>query len=257
MGFAMGFIIALTISSFPKWFNPWRHGRERRIKRAILFGDSITQEGSDPAAQGWVASLTAYWIRRVDVVNRGFGGYTSRWGLKLFDQVVLEQQPDILFLFFGANDAVVAEHIQHVPLIEYQENLRTMVRRAQSASIFTFLLTPPPVYEPVLERRNKENGKHLLNDRINSNTQLYVEACEEVGKEFGVPVIDNWTTMGGASAERADFLRDGLHLNAQGNQQVFQNIQGLITDKFQHLKFDNIKLYQPHWSEIVEHPNII
>ncbi len=256
MGFAVGFVLALTISNLPRWFNPHTI-TDRRIKRAILFGDSITQEGSDPAAQGWVAALTAYWIRRVDVVNRGFGGYTSRWGLKIFDKVVMEQQPDIVFVFFGANDATVPEHSQHVPIEEYKNNLRIMVRKAQSASITTFLLTPPPVYEPVLERRNKENGKRILNDRLNDNTQRYVEACKEIGRELSVPVVDNWTSMGGASPERAQFLRDGLHLSAEGNRQLFQNVLELISGSFQHLKADKIKLYQPHWSEIVEHPGIL
>ena len=255
MGFACGFIIALTLTSMPRWFSPWKASVvDRRIKRAILFGDSITQEACDPVLQGWVSSLTAYWIRRIDVVNRGFGGYTSRWGLKLYESVVLDQRPDIVFLFFGANDAVVAEHAQHVPLAEYKQNLSIMVRKALSMSMSVFLLTPPPVYEPVLELRNKEKGKKLLTDRINSNTLRYVNACKAVGKEFDVPVIDNWTTMGGESAERGDYLRDGLHLNEQGNQQVFRNIIGQIGDKF---RPENMKLFQPHWSEIVENESIL
>lgn len=84
----------------------------RKLPTAVLFGDSITQEGSDPAMQGWVSALTAYWVRRVDVVNRGFGGYTSRWGLQLFDSVVLARRPEVIFLFFGANDAVVPAHVR-------------------------------------------------------------------------------------------------------------------------------------------------
>ncbi len=257
IGFVCGFILAMTITHLPKLFNPWKAIGDRRIKRAILFGDSITQEASDPAQQGWVALLTAFWIRRIDVVNRGFGGYTSRWGLKLYDKVVLEQRPDVVFLFFGANDAVLAEHSQHVPLAEYKENLSIMVRKAQAMSIEVFLLTPPPVYEPVLEQRNKEKGKKLIVDRINSNTLLYVNACKDVGKEFHVPVVDNWTTLGGASEQRGGFLRDGLHLSSQGNQQIFENIKELIGDQFQHLRPENIKLFQPHWSEIVENVDIL
>jgi len=222
-----------------------------------MFGDSITQEACDPLLQGWVSSLTAYWIRRIDVVNRGFGGYTSSWGLKLYESVVLEQRPDIVFLFFGANDAVVAEHAQHVPLATYTENLSSMVRKALSMSIAVFLLTPPPVYEPALELRNKEKGKQLLRDRVNGNTLLYVEACKAVGQEFNIPVIDNWTTLGGDSAERGDYLRDGLHLNEQGNQQVFRNIVGLIGDKYPHLRPENMKLFQPHWAEIVEDASVL
>lgn len=47
--------------------------------KLILFGDSITEQGSSHA-QGWVTSLTIRYNRRLDVVNRGLSGYNTRWG---------------------------------------------------------------------------------------------------------------------------------------------------------------------------------
>jgi hypothetical protein len=49
---------------------------------------------------------------QLDVVNRGFGGYNSRWGLKLLEQVLLQvaasgQQVALMMIWFGANDAAI------------------------------------------------------------------------------------------------------------------------------------------------------
>ena len=48
--------------------------------KLVLIGDSITEQGSSHA-QGWVASLTIRYNRRLDVINRGMNGYNSQWGL--------------------------------------------------------------------------------------------------------------------------------------------------------------------------------
>jgi isoamyl acetate esterase len=258
LGIAVGVVVCLTFIIPQMGENDSTASiSKRRMRRAILFGDSITQEGSDPTLQGWVAALTSFWIRRVDVINRGFGGYNTRWAIKIYDRVVIEQHPDIIFIFFGANDAVVSEHKQHVPLDEYKENIITMVRKAKDISATIFLLTPPPVFEPVLEERNKEKGKVLLNDRINLNTLKYADACKEVGKIYEVPVIDNWSTMGGNGNNRGDYLRDGLHLSKMGNQQLYTNIVNVIESKFEELKAESLPLFQPHWSEVVEDPSIL
>lgn len=255
---AVGVVVCLTFVTLPRYIDRGKSSSQKYAnKKAILFGDSITQEGGDPSRQGWVASLTNLWIRRVDVSNRGFGGYNTRWAMKIYEEVVLSQRPDIVFIFFGANDAVVQEHKQHVPLEEYRQNLLYMAKRALDLSIEVVLLTPPPVYEPVLEERNREKGKTLLNDRLNGNTLLYVNACKEVGLQLGLPVLDNWTSLGGAGEERGRFLRDGLHLSEAGNQRVFANVEELLEHKLPRLKPENLPLFQPHWSEVVENPAIL
>ncbi|KAI9499965.1 SGNH hydrolase-type esterase domain-containing protein [Coemansia spiralis] len=44
----------------------------------LAFGDSITQFGNDPTNSGWLTHLSRYYERRMDVLNRGFSGYTTK-----------------------------------------------------------------------------------------------------------------------------------------------------------------------------------
>ncbi|KAJ2852066.1 isoamyl acetate-hydrolyzing esterase [Coemansia brasiliensis] len=43
----------------------------------IAFGDSITQLGDDPDNSGYLAHLTRYFERQMDVLNRGFSGFNT------------------------------------------------------------------------------------------------------------------------------------------------------------------------------------
>lgn len=49
-------------------------------------GDSLTERSFAPG--GWGARLAHQFYRKVDVVNRGLGGYNSRWAVQLVDDVL-------------------------------------------------------------------------------------------------------------------------------------------------------------------------
>lgn len=63
----------------------------------------------------------------MDIINRGFSGYNSRWGLSIIDEVVIKCNPQLVAIFFGANDAVVEEGVTFVPLSEFSDNIEKMV----------------------------------------------------------------------------------------------------------------------------------
>ena len=76
----------------------------------LLFGDSITQRSFQYG--GWGAHLANAYQRKVDVLNRGYSGYNSRWALQLLDRVLPAEKAGKILLatvFFGANDAALAE----------------------------------------------------------------------------------------------------------------------------------------------------
>jgi lysophospholipase L1-like esterase len=123
--YAAGIVTALTIFTFKRLLFPDHHG-PRKMK-AVFFGDSITQHGFNPEISGWLCHFANWWTRRVDVVNRGFSGYNSKWGVLIAEQVVVPLQPDIVFIFFGANDAVDVRVGQHVSLPDYTTNIRAIV----------------------------------------------------------------------------------------------------------------------------------
>lgn len=79
----------------------------------------------------WVARLGEWWSRKVDIINRGFSGYNTKWALKIFDESVLSLKPNFVIIFYGANDAAIESSVQYVPLSLYQQNLITFIQRIQ------------------------------------------------------------------------------------------------------------------------------
>jgi len=118
----------------------------------VLLGDSITELGFDPDG-GWATRLAAHYVRRADVLNRGYSGYSTRWGLAAMPHVLAgttaTPPPTLVTIFFGANDASDAtlNARQHVPLAEYEANLIEIVRLIREAwpDAKLVIVAPPPV----------------------------------------------------------------------------------------------------------------
>jgi isoamyl acetate esterase len=73
--------------------------------------------------------LGEWWSRKVDIINRGFSGYNTKWALKIFDEVILTLKPNFVIIFFGANDAAIESSSQYVSLALYEDNLSTFIQR--------------------------------------------------------------------------------------------------------------------------------
>lgn len=72
----------------------------------VLAGDSITEFGFVDG--GWGIMLAETYRRKADVINRGFGGYTSRMGVYILDEFLNSfgsGRIKLVTLCFGANDA--------------------------------------------------------------------------------------------------------------------------------------------------------
>ncbi|PVV02530.1 hypothetical protein BB560_003017 [Smittium megazygosporum] len=50
----------------------------------VVFGGSSTEYAYNTEFSGWAAMLANKYIRRIDVLNRGFCGYNSRWAKTIF-----------------------------------------------------------------------------------------------------------------------------------------------------------------------------
>lgn len=200
----------------------------------LFFGDSITEystHASGDDAPGWNLRLQEVYAGKVDLFVRGFSGYNTRWACHIFPQV-LEQcsgkaRIGIVFIFFGANDAVIDSGRQHVPLHEYVANLTKLVTYVRGYRrvdpIQPVLVTPPPV--KLVPDQNESPT------RLPARTREYAAACVNVARELACPVVDVHSEMMGrlrAQWENEEllqqgldtFLSDGLHLNADGNRLV-------------------------------------
>lgn len=176
-------------------------GFPKTMDQFILLGDSITQHAySLDQDRGYLGpALSSAYVRKLDIVNRGFSGYNTRQALKLLPHII--PSPDqvtlrFLTIWFGANDARLPHTPggpdQHVPIKEFKENLRAIathecVRAHEDVRII--LITPPPVEE----RKLIEADGSLR--RTAHITATYARQVIELGKELNVPVINLWEQL--------------------------------------------------------------
>ncbi|KAK8599656.1 hypothetical protein V6N13_077568 [Hibiscus sabdariffa] len=198
----------------------------------VLFGDSITEESF--ASGGWGASLANTYSRKDSS----------------------SKPPVATTIFFGANDAALLGGFRerhHVPLDEYKDNLRKIVAHLKECSptMLIVLITPPPIDE---ERRLEyaratygEEAMKLL-DRTNENAGVYAKGCVEVGGELGIPSINIWSKMQETDGWQKKYLSDGLHLTAQGNAVVFEQVVRVFKEAWLHP--EEMPYDFPHHSEI-------
>ncbi|KAJ1663300.1 isoamyl acetate-hydrolyzing esterase [Coemansia sp. RSA 1813] len=226
----------------------------------VCFGDSLTQHGWDVTKHGWTAQIAQAYLRKLDIINRGFSGYNSRHGRILLPQILpqdAEQDPEknngsqirLLTILFGSNDAQFAPYNAHVPLDEFRTNIEFMVRTIASASYLKstrlVLITPPPLALELFARSQAKKGKSV--DRSNKVTRQYADAVRDVAREHNVPCVDLWPVM---ESRPGDFLWDGLHLNARGNDLLFKLLMQTVCDNFPELDPESMPFIVPHHEKL-------
>lgn len=142
---------------------------------------------------------------------------------------------------------------QHIPLDRYRENLKKIVNHASLTphAPKLVLITPAPICEYMAESCDAVKGRFVM-QRTAEVTKTYGDACAEVGKELGLPVVNLWEAFvdyaGGwkegeplpgsrkcPQNEKLDSLfRDGLHFSPQGYVPVLH----LGLDPAAHTHFD-------------------
>ncbi|CAI7573997.1 unnamed protein product [Penicillium crustosum] len=235
----------------------------------LLFGDSITQMAcNQEIGFGFHAALQESYSRRLDVINRGLAGYSTAHAVKVFDKFFPSPQTAnvrFMTIFFGANDACVPTHNQHVPLDQYKENLKTIIQhpatRAQSPRLI--LISPPPVNEHQLEAFDAAKDTPFPS-RTASFTKSYAVAACEVGASLNIPVVDLWSAfmkptgwkegeplIGARDVPNNDtlssFLSDGLHLTSAGNRIVYDELMKVIRANWPDQTPEVLPMVFPSW----------
>jgi lysophospholipase L1-like esterase len=187
-----------------------------------LFGDSITQRGFEVLNNGWAALLANDYVRRADVINRGYGGYTTRWCKYVLPHILpppSESNNIILFvIFLDANDSVVQRpnifSLQHVPILEYKENLKeliSIIRSSISSSLPIILVTTPLSFPPTWNSNSDSKRSLFMNFE-------YAEAVREVALAENVAIANFnkemkvYATKGSSFPKSFDILENEEHL---------------------------------------------
>ncbi|KAF2763282.1 SGNH hydrolase [Pseudovirgaria hyperparasitica] len=243
----------------------------------ILFGDSLTQQGwSQERGFAFLAQLGDDYVRRLDVVNRGFSGYNTTQALAILPRIIPHPnhaKVKLLTIFFGANDASLphASNNQHVPLQTYTANLRSILTHPSitAHAPHIILITPPPINEHPMAHDPGVAGPA----RRAACTKAYADAVITLGLEMRVAVLDLWGAVmarvgwdagggvGGGevvlpgSLERArepvldGLLHDGLHFSPEGYRVLYEELVGLIAERWPELRPEALPFVLPGWTE--------
>ncbi|OWY95898.1 hypothetical protein PHMEG_00033975, partial [Phytophthora megakarya] len=213
----------------------------------LLTGDSLTEQGTYPSLQGWVALLQARYTHSSDVITRGLSGFNTKWFLKHVIPVLEHEistraytPPSLITVWLGTNDAALANgsnFAMHVPIDEYKNNLIKIVDRFRNAApdAEILLITPPHINDGarIEFAANRADAKRGLVDRSNAAVGYYSRACVEVANSLKVPVLDLYTYFNAINeTTRNSMLVDGIHFNAMGNKAVDQQLRNKLNNEF-------------------------
>jgi len=233
----------------------------------MLLGDSITQGAWEPELHGFGQRLSHVYARKLDVLNRGLSGYSTEWSIPVFEKCIPTKHETnvpkirVLTIWFGANDSCIKPSPQHVPLSKFTSNLTHMVNMIlsptspyYSPTTRVILITPPPVN--TFQRRADLESRQppLTLDRDFEVTKAYAESVRKVARDEDVALVDVWSALWEAADKNEmlleRFLKDGLHLNAEGYKIMYQALMATIKEVYPDVHYDNLKDVFPPWREI-------
>ncbi|EEH22704.1 hypothetical protein PABG_04915 [Paracoccidioides brasiliensis Pb03] len=190
--------------------------------RIYLFGDSLTERARYESDNGFAWKLGEYYDRRVEVVNAGYSGQTTKSLRKTFEKYIIQviekrgpPAPLFISIFLGANDACLSYTDPYVPLPEFEEHIRyyvnSIVDHSGTQETKVILITPPPVdipsvrmglvnHLPEVEGVLKSVARMGRGHRTWASKRAFAEKIVEIGKEFErktdrVAVLDFWTAV--------------------------------------------------------------
>ncbi|KAF8911148.1 SGNH hydrolase-type esterase domain-containing protein [Gymnopilus junonius] len=233
----------------------------------MLFGDSITQGAWEPGLNGFGQRLSHVYARKLDVLNHGYSGYNTEWGLPVFEQCIAKTDEKhapkirVLVIWFGANDSCIKPSPQHIPLAKFVSNLKQMIDMIKSPESPRFspetriiLISPPPVNTIVRKADLESREPPMELDRLFDVTRNYAEAVRILARDEGVGFVDIWTALWDAAGKEenglAKVLGDGLHLNEAGYAILYDELIKTIGKDYPEVHYDNIGYVFPPWKDI-------
>ena len=233
----------ITKAQIPVYRKPFKPGG------IVMFGDSTTATRNNISkvyterVQESLRKLDS----RMTVANAGIGGNTTRDAKKRLMRDVLELKPRIVVMQFGINDSAIdvwkkpPASKPRIPLSEFKDNLRGMIRQCRERKASVILMTTNPLrWTPKLKALYGKPPYRV--DAVDGfdapSLALYNNAIVQLSQELKVPLVDIHTVYPEfAEAHNTDIyglLLDGMHPNDLGHQlvaeQLMPQIEKIVSD---------------------------
>lgn len=248
--------------------------------KLILLGDSLTEYANQGEGFAYQAALQDLYIRKLDVLNRGYSGYNSDHLTHILPRVLAAESNaardnvKLITIAIGTNDAARTpdelNKTQAVPIERYQDNLRKLVQLSLDHNVKPILIGPGLVDVKAFNPSLAERGRPTNTDfSTNKRQHQYSQAAEAVANELNVPFVDIWEGLrvhGGWSVEQlynstgdkkgqdyislGEYLHDGLHYTGAAYKILFDKVVTTIKSSYPELSPDNLPLQLSEWRNI-------
>lgn len=203
---------------------------DRKTIRVVAFGDSITatRKGVDQVFAQRLPNLVEEEFM-LEIINAGVGSSHSgtihdnavakvQHGRDRFEEGVLAQNPDLVIIGFGTNDAYIDSKVlggaSRISLDQYRDNLVYMITELQKRKIRVILMAPNPLSAP----RPEFQSLRLYE---------YVRVVRALAIEYHTGLADNYRLFidyGRTHGGYASLLLDGVHPNDEGHRLIAENL---------------------------------
>ncbi|WVF72892.1 hypothetical protein IAT40_007710 [Kwoniella sp. CBS 6097] len=255
----------------------------------VILGDSLTSRQEVP----WNLHhhLSEAYRGKLDVLNRGYGGWNTAWIRQLFPKIFAKKAEGsdkpfvrLVTIWLGTNDAALPGHKQHVPLSTFKANMNHFLDSltspsspyavAQTPEALNIVLITPTIFNPLqweVDLPEKEKSRTVEVMRTYKDAVLELgrewkkeERDQKTGKEgWKIETIDLWDAVvsanggRGAGPELERFFNDGLHLTTEGYEILWTQLRRVIKEQFKGrgLDWENIEdlpFRAPRWEDIDE-----
>ncbi|KAK6198482.1 SGNH hydrolase-type esterase domain-containing protein [Scheffersomyces amazonensis] len=252
-----------------------------RLNKFILFGDSVTQMSNDQEVGfGLHPALQNLYARKVDIINRGYNGYSSDHAKVILPKILEAELNEsknnvkLITIFFGTNDVSQSDdklaEVQAVPLDRYKENLDYMIKLSLKSNIKPIVITPG-FHDAKLARELYKlyNRKVTVDNTDNLRQQLYAAAAVEVAKRNNVAYVnvfeeflkDSKFPLDKLHASHSDtpdedyisvheYIRDGIHFTAKAYKILFAAVVKAINENYPELNAESLPQQFTDWIDL-------
>ncbi|ODV60024.1 SGNH hydrolase, partial [Ascoidea rubescens DSM 1968] len=186
------------------------------------------------------SALAHVYTRKLDIVQRGFGGYnTSHISLlleSLLNNDEFVKNLKLIIISGGTNDASTQDNA-YLSLKDVRSNFVKMIKLIKEKNI-NLIIIGSPVYFPEIFSKmcyeDVQKGYNLDNDLVLQYHNQARELCEQ----NDIPFLDLRSIM--IDNYNSTLTSDGLHLSGYGQYLLYKEMMRLIKQHFPQLYPDNI-----------------
>lgn len=191
--------------------------RGDKKKKIIFFGDSITQMGVDKG--GYIDLIKQDLVNKgvannYDIIGAGIGGNKIYDLFLRMDKDVLEQHPDIVYIWVGVNDVWHKSSMgTGTDYDKFGKFYDAVVKKMQAQGISVILVTPAAIGERNDFSNEQDGDLNLYSNWIRKYAADNSLGLVDLRKSFHDYSVAN----NPKNDDRGILTNDRVHLNAKGN----------------------------------------